>query len=181
MQTDLVFLLLFTLAIAVALVARLLRLPYTVALVAAGLLVCSLRLVEPPHLTQELLYALILPGLLFEAAFHIDATAFWRNRLAIHALAVPGVVDGIAVTAGILAGFSRAGQILGGFTLSQGLVFGALIAATARASCSNRLRRSGSATNSSGSTLTATSRPRRESRARQTSPIPPAPIDETTS
>ncbi len=45
-----------------------------------------------------------------------------------------------------------------------------------RASRSNRVRRSGSAASSAGSTLIATSRLRRSSRARYTSPIPPAPI-----
>ena len=130
MHPELIGLLLFTLATAVALVARQLRMPYTVALVVAGLVFGSLRLVEPPHLTQELLYALILPGLLFEAAFHLRASDAWRNRLAINALAVPGVVAGIAVTAGILLGFSHAGGILGAFTVAQGVVFGALIAAT---------------------------------------------------
>ena len=54
-------------------------------------------------------------------------------------------------------------------------MFGWLSAATARASRSKRRRRSGSAAKSSGRTLTATSRPRRGSRARYTSPMPPAP------
>jgi len=44
------------------------------------------------------------------------------------------------------------------------------------ASCSNRRSRSASAENSAGSTLIATSRFNRSSRARYTSPIPPAPI-----
>jgi len=50
-----------------------------------------------------------------------------------------------------------------------------LKAATARASRSKRFRRSGSRAKASGRTLTATSRPRRVSRARKTSPMPPAP------
>lgn len=130
MHPEHVFLLLFTLATAVALVARQLRLPYTIALVVAGLAFGTLQLVEPPHLTQELLYALILPGLLFEAAFHLRASDAWRNRLAIGALAVPGVIAGIAVTAGLLLVYSRAAGGLGGLTLAEGVVFGALIAAT---------------------------------------------------
>ena len=51
----------------------------------------------------------------------------------------------------------------------------------ARASCSKRRTRSGSAANASGRTLIATSRPRRVSRARYTSPMPPVPISETIS
>ena len=44
-----------------------------------------------------------------------------------------------------------------------------------RASFSNRFSRSWSEASASGSTLIATSRARRVSRARYTSPIPPAP------
>jgi len=43
------------------------------------------------------------------------------------------------------------------------------------ASRSNRCLRTGSAENSAGKIFTATSRPKRVSRARYTSPIPPAP------
>src|SRR6266542_7147144 len=50
-----------------------------------------------------------------------------------------------------------------------------------RASCSKRRSRSGSWENSSGSTLTATSRPSRVSRALYTSPMPPDPRGEITS
>src|SRR5262245_43088849 len=50
-------------------------------------------------------------------------------------------------------------------------------AATARASRSKRARRSGSAAKRSGRTLIATSRFRRASRARYTSPMPPAPSE----
>src|SRR5438477_5349356 len=51
----------------------------------------------------------------------------------------------------------------------------------ALASCSNRLRRSPSAEKDAGRTLIATSRFRRGSRARYTSPIPPAPRGDRTS
>src|SRR5450759_1535827 len=50
-------------------------------------------------------------------------------------------------------------------------------AEAARASCSKRWRRSGSAAVAAGSTLIATSRPSLASVARYTSPIPPAPIE----
>jgi hypothetical protein len=48
-------------------------------------------------------------------------------------------------------------------------------------SCSKRRSRSASAERDDGRTLIATSRPSRGSRARQTSPMPPAPMAETTS
>ena len=96
------FVLLFVVATAVAIAARRLRLPYTVALVLAGLVLGLVRLFEPPNLTKELLYAVFLPGLLFEAAFHLEFRDFWRDRFAIAALAVPGVVAAVALTAMLL-------------------------------------------------------------------------------
>ena len=54
-------------------------------------------------------------------------------------------------------------------------MFGCDSAATAKASRSNLARASGSAASDCGRTLTATSRFNFESRARYTSPIPPAP------
>ena len=54
-------------------------------------------------------------------------------------------------------------------------------AEAARASCSNRASRSRSCASASGRTFSATSRPRRVSRARKTSPMPPAPRGARTS
>ena len=124
------FVLLFSIATAVAIAVRYLRVPYTVALVLVGLVLGTVNAVAAPHLTKELLFAIFLPGLIFEAAFNIDVREFWANRLAIAALSVPGVVAAIALTAAI------ATALLGGFGLDAtfdwrlGLVFGAIIAAT---------------------------------------------------
>src|SRR5579862_3820981 len=60
-------------------------------------------------------------------------------------------------------------------------IFGWLSAAIVRASCSNRRSRSASVATASGSTLIATSRPSRVSRARYTSPMPPAPTGDVIS
>src|SRR6266568_1735516 len=54
-------------------------------------------------------------------------------------------------------------------------MLGWLRAAAAWASCLKRRRRSASSENAAGNTFTATSRPKAASRARYTSPIPPAP------
>jgi CPA1 family monovalent cation:H+ antiporter len=130
MHFEIVFLILFSVATAVALVAGRLKVPYTVALVAAGLVLGAFQAVEAPHLTRELLYVVILPGLLYEAAYHLDFRDFWQNRISIHTLAVAGVAAAIIVTAGILSLFARATDVLPGFTFTNGLVFGAVIAAT---------------------------------------------------
>lgn len=130
MHFEIVFVTLFAVATAVALTARWLRAPYTVALVGAGLILGTAHAFQPPHLTKELLYAVFLPGLLFEAAFHLEFRRFWQNKIAIFALAVPGVVAAIALTAVILAPVADALHFVEGFTLAHGFVFAALIAAT---------------------------------------------------
>jgi Na+:H+ antiporter len=130
MHSEATFIFLFVVATTVAIAARRLRIPYTVALVLAGLLLGSLHVFEAPNLTKDLLFAVFLPGLLFEAAFHVESAEFWRNRLAIIALAVPGVVAAIALTTVILAPVADRLHFVSGFTWRHALVFGAIIAAT---------------------------------------------------
>ncbi len=129
-QTETVLILLFSVVAVVAIAVRQLRVPYTVALVLTGLGLGIVRLFTPPHLTKELLFSAFLPGLLFEAAFHIEFRELWRNRLAVAALAVPGVVAAVALTALVLTPVVNALHLESGFTWQYALVFGALIAAT---------------------------------------------------
>jgi CPA1 family monovalent cation:H+ antiporter len=130
MPFEMLFVTLFSVATAVAIFARWLKIPYTVALVATGLVLGVTHAVRAPHLTKELLYAIILPGLLFEAAFHLDAHRFWRNRTVIFSLAIPGVIAATVLTAALLTPTANALHFVDGFTFLHGLVFGALIAAT---------------------------------------------------
>ena len=130
MHVETIFILLFVVATTVAIASRKLRVPYTVALVAAGLLLGALDVVEAPFLTKELLFALFLPGLLFEAAYHLEFEDFKRDLLPIVSLAVPGVVAAIALVALLLTPFVGGLDLEAGFTWEFGLVFGALIAAT---------------------------------------------------
>ncbi len=130
MSTEVVFTVLFVVAAGVAILARRIRVPYTVALVVAGVVLGSLELLQPPHLTKELLFSLFLPGLVFEAAFHLEFREFRRNALPIVALAVPGVVVSMLATA--LGVRPIVNALAGAPVLSwtDALVFGALIAAT---------------------------------------------------
>jgi CPA1 family monovalent cation:H+ antiporter len=124
------FVILFAIASLVAIMARRARVPYTVALVVVGLLVGTLHVVEAPRLTRELLFAVFLPGLVFEAAYNIHASelrATWRT---IATLAIPGVVVAICLTcalATIAFGVFSPGL---GLTWRDALVFAALVAAT---------------------------------------------------
>ncbi|HEU4407070.1 MAG TPA: Na+/H+ antiporter [Polyangiaceae bacterium] len=130
MRPELAFVFLFSVATAVAIAARRWKVPYTVALVVAGTALGASHLVTPPHLTKDLLFALFLPGLVFEAAYHLEARAFWRNKLAVNALAVPGLVAAMALTAAILVPLANGLHFVEGFGLAHGLVFGAIIVAT---------------------------------------------------
>jgi Na+:H+ antiporter len=130
MDTETIFILLFVVATAVAIAVQRMAVPYTVALVLTGLVLGLLHVFQAPPLTKALLFNILLPGLLFEAAFHIEFKQFWRNRLAISSLALPGVVAAIALTALILTPVVNMLHFVQGFTWKHALVFGALISAT---------------------------------------------------
>lgn len=130
MTTAGTLVILFCVASAVAVVVRRLPVPYTVALVVVGLVLGSLHAVEPAHLTKELLFTVFLPGLLFEAAFHIDSAVFRRTWVAVAGLAIPGVIAAIGITAVILTAAFRGLAIVPDFAWGSALVFSAVIAAT---------------------------------------------------
>jgi CPA1 family monovalent cation:H+ antiporter len=106
----------------VAIGVRRLRVPYTVALVVVGLLITFQSPLEF-DLTPELILALFVPPLVFEAAFHINFAELQRNLPGILVLAVPGVILTTFIVGGLVAWATP-------LTLQVALVFGALIAAT---------------------------------------------------
>jgi CPA1 family monovalent cation:H+ antiporter len=130
MRPEVAFVALLSVATAVALIARRLRLPYTVALVVAGLALGTTRFVSAPNLTKELLYAAFLPGLLFEASFNLEFKKFWQNRRTIFSLAIPGVLLAIGLTGVLLVSELSGLHVLEDFGLGTALVFGAMIATT---------------------------------------------------
>jgi CPA1 family monovalent cation:H+ antiporter len=108
---------------AVAIVARRLALPYTVGLVATGLALALARLPLDLTLTHDVLFEVILPPLLFEAALSISWRELKRDLAPVLALSTVGVIVGAAVVA--------AGLIWGlDWPAAPALAFGALIAAT---------------------------------------------------
>jgi CPA1 family monovalent cation:H+ antiporter len=106
----------------VAMAVRRLRVPYTVALVVAGLLI-TFQSAAQVNLTPELILALFVPPLVFEAAFHLNFSDLRRNLPGIILLAVPGVILTTLIVGGILSVAVPIG-------ITSALVFGALIAAT---------------------------------------------------
>ncbi|HWU55251.1 MAG TPA: cation:proton antiporter, partial [Rhizomicrobium sp.] len=114
---------LLVVAILVALLARRLGLPYTVGLVATGIGLAPFSAQLAPVLSHDLIYLVILPPLLFEAAISIHWTELRRDLVPVLVLSTVGVAISAAVTA---AGMW---QILG-WPLASALLFGVLIAAT---------------------------------------------------
>jgi CPA1 family monovalent cation:H+ antiporter len=110
-------------AMIVAIVARRLKLPYTVGLVIVGAVITLTRPDFGPHLTHEFIFDLILPPLLFEAALALSWKELLRDSVPLLTLAGVGTVVSAAVVA-------YACVALLGWPLPSALVFGSLIAAT---------------------------------------------------
>ena len=130
MSYESVILILFVIASAVAVIARRINLPYTIALVAVGLLLGALKLLHPPSLTQELLYTVFLPPLIFEAAIHLRASELWRDGWPIATLVIPGVIASTLLTAAVMVPVSIHFTQLDAITWPVAILFGAAVAAT---------------------------------------------------
>ena len=111
------------LAILVALAARRLRLPYTVGLVLAGAALAATRSHAGLALTHDLIFDVVLPPLLFEAALNLRWSDLSRDLVPVVALSTVGVALCAVVVAGGLV-------TLLGWPIESALVFGALISAT---------------------------------------------------
>jgi monovalent cation:H+ antiporter, CPA1 family len=126
---ELSLLLLLAVAAAVAVISNRARLPYAIGLVLAGLVLCNLLTYAGPHLSKELLFLVVLPGLIFEAAFQIHFAEVWRARVLILSLAVPGLVIATFLTA-LLVWWGVNQLVPGAIEFVGAMVFGALISAT---------------------------------------------------
>lgn len=107
----------------VAIIARRLRIPYTVGLVVAGIILAFIPLgVEVPF-NKELLFKVLLPPLIFEAALYIRWDKLKRDLLPVVTFATVGVTLSAAITASIM-------HFLVGWEWPMAALFGILIAAT---------------------------------------------------
>jgi NhaP-type Na+/H+ or K+/H+ antiporter len=80
--------LLLLIAAVVAMLTRRLSLPYSVGLVAAGIVLAILPFAPQVILTKGLLFTALLPPLLFEAAFYIQWDQLRRKAVAPSAIRV---------------------------------------------------------------------------------------------
>ncbi len=137
-ETIQVFVVLLGVAAVVAIAARPLRLPYSIALVAVGLLA---GLVAPvvvvglrPEVAPEAVLVVLLPGLVFEAGYRLDVAHLRRSFAALLFLAMPGVVISTAVVAITL-------NLTTGLRLDLAFIVGAMVSATDPAAVVSTFRR----------------------------------------
>lgn len=117
---EIIVLLLFIAAI-VGIVARRFRVPYTLGLVVIGLLITLLPQVDFT-IQPTLIFALLIPPIVFEGAFHLNLNSLRRDIVPILAFAIPGVILTMAIV-GALVSWGT------GIPIIYALVFGAIVAA----------------------------------------------------
>src|SRR6476620_948173 len=114
------------LAAFVAIVVRRLRVPYTVALVIAGLLVGLLAGAAgfpPIDVSPDLVLLVLLPGLVFEAGYRLRFAELRRWFRGLALLAIPGVVISAGIVAIVL-------NVAIGLRLDLAFIVGAMVSAT---------------------------------------------------
>src|SRR5919106_235982 len=114
---------LLAIATLVGIVARRIRIPYTVGLVAVGTALAVLYQQLPIEIAPEIIMGIFVPPLIFEAAFHLPLGELRRNIIQILTLAIVGVLMTTFLVGGIV-------YLGAGITLAYAIIFGSIIAAT---------------------------------------------------
>ncbi len=117
------FAVLLAIAAIVALAAQRIKLPYAVALVLVGLAVAIFDPQAGFEISPDIVLAVLLPGLVFEAAYQIDVRELRRSFGWVVVLAAPGVVVSAAIVAIVL-------HLAAGLPLDVAFVVGAIVSAT---------------------------------------------------
>ncbi len=119
------FVSLLAFATVVGVCAKFVRVPYTIALVLAGLVVAILGAAPGGVvITQELILVLLLPPLLFQAGLHLDLELLQKKAVPVVILAIPGVLVSMVLVALAVRPF------LGDNAWLPALLFGAMLAPT---------------------------------------------------
>lgn len=119
--TTLVVLLITTLVVAV--VSKYIRIPYTIALTIAGLLIALANVPLTINLTPDLILFIFLPALLFESSYNLHFSEVRDNVRPITFLAIPGVIlTAVCVAVGL--------HYATGLAWETTFLFGAIMSAT---------------------------------------------------
>lgn len=119
--TTVVWLLIAVMVVAVA--SKYIRVPYTVALVVAGLFITFTPLKVTINLTPDLILFIFLPALLFESAYNLLFSEVRENLRTIAFLAVPGVILTAVIMAVVV-------YYAAGVGWQTAFLFGAIMSAT---------------------------------------------------
>jgi CPA1 family monovalent cation:H+ antiporter len=114
---------LLLIATLVGIIARRLRMPYTVGLVIVGVVLAVLFRPYDFSISPQLILGIFVPPLIFEAAFHLPYRDLRHNLGPILTLAVPGVLL-TTLLVGVIV------HLGAGLPLAYAIVFGSIIAAT---------------------------------------------------
>lgn len=114
---------LLVVSMAVALAARRLRVPYTLALVLVGLALGIFGALPNVRLSPDAVLFLFLPALLFEGSWTVNTEALVADWLAVLLLALPGLLISLAVLTMVL-------HVATGLPILVALVIGAIVSPT---------------------------------------------------
>lgn len=118
-----ILVLLLSTVLIVALASKYIRVPYTVALVIAGLLIAISPIDVKLDLTPDIILFIFLPALLFESSYNLSFADIRENLRPIILLAVPGVI--------LTAAFLAAGiHYTTGVGWGTAVLFGTIMSAT---------------------------------------------------
>lgn len=121
-------------ALGMAILAKRLDQPYPIALVVGGMIVAFVPGFDGIHLNPELVFYVLLPPILFEAAYFTSWRDFWRWRRAILLLAF-GLVAATSVAVASLCVL-----LIPGMTWATGLVLGSIVSPPDAAAATSILR-----------------------------------------
>ncbi len=118
-------------ATTVGVLTKFVKIPYTIALVLAGLVVALLGAApQDLKITEELVLVLFLPPLLFQAGLHLDLGLLQRKAVPVAALAIPGVIVSMIAVAFAVKFFLPPAIVDQHGVWLPALLFGAMLAPT---------------------------------------------------
>lgn len=122
-QVTLNFFWLMLLATTVAMLGRFIKIPYTIALVLWGFVLGWLGLFPGIHLNPDLLFAMFLPPILFDAGININLDLLKKQWIPIACFALLGTILATVIVGGVV-------HLFFGLPWLIALLFGAIISPT---------------------------------------------------
>jgi len=130
LQAELAFIIILSLAAVVAIITRRIRLPYTVALVLAGLALSFIAIPFKIDLSSELILSILVPPLIFEATLNLHWEILRKYLSPILLLALAGTLMGTVIVGFLVTVAERTLVPELDVAAIAAFAFGALISAT---------------------------------------------------